>query len=92
LNKLKSLEELNLDECFKLKLCEEDIQMLATLPLLHPVCFSNLRTGVIRLDFVRQKVLRYHGPSYFVPNSWLAWKKGEREEKEFGSPPLGIFF
>jgi len=90
LSKSRRLEELILDCCNGLKLHEEDIQILATLPLLHPVRFSNL-TGVVRLDFNRQKVLRHQGPSYFVPESWLAWNEGEWEEKELEQPPIGIF-
>jgi len=78
LSKARSLEELNLDNCHGLMLNEEDLEMLATLPLLHPVRFGhNTEFSTIRLDIVGRKVLRYLGSSHRAPTSWLAWKEGE---------------
>lgn len=91
LSKSKSLEELKLDCCDRLKLYDEDLKMLATLPLLHPVPFSRLyECKTIRLDIVGRKVLRYLGPTLDAPESWLAWKEGKWEELELGFPPIEI--
>jgi len=79
LSKSKSLEELDLDGCLALKLYEDDIQMLATLPLLRPVRFSKVSVGVLTLDFVRRKVLRH------------IWREDKLEEEELGQPPINIF-
>jgi len=91
LRKSRNLEELILDCCNELKLHKEDFEMLATLPLLHPVRFSRLyECKTIRLDMVGRKVLRYLGPALDAPESWLAWKEGEWEELELRLPPVEI--
>jgi len=91
LSKSRSLEELDLNDCDTLELHEENIQMLATLPLLHPVHFSaSFEWGRIKLDLGRRKLLQYLRTDVFPPKSWLNWMEGEWEEKEFWQPPIKL--
>lgn len=89
LRKSSNLEQLDLEGCSELKLLEDDIQMLAALPSLHPVVFSpSACIRRFRVDLVRRKVLQHPGKQ--GPKSWLGWKEGEWAEHELGLPPVGI--
>jgi Leucine-rich repeat (LRR) protein len=73
LSKSRNLEELTLWGC-EMELCEEDIRMLASLPLLQPVEIDTSRR--VKLDLARRKVLRLRS---------FEWK-----ESDLGIPPINI--
>jgi hypothetical protein len=54
LTESRNLEELTLSGC-QMRLCEEDICMLASLPLLQPVIFMGPRGYQYKLDVVREE-------------------------------------
>jgi hypothetical protein len=78
LSKSRNLEEVELKGC-EMELCEEDIRMLASLPLLQPVEVEWM-PGILRfkLDVVRRKMLRQG----FWTFEW--------EESDLGIPPIKI--
>ncbi|KAG0611617.1 hypothetical protein M758_7G152900 [Ceratodon purpureus] len=90
LSDLRSLEELDLGNS-GISLQDEDIRMLAALPLLQPVVVGTRRDS--RLDVVKRKVLKWVGASedqYYQhpPESWLSWTKWE--ERNLRSLPLEV--
>ena len=74
LSKSTNLEELSLLGC-EMELHEEDIRMLASLPLLQPVQLS-YDYDRVKLDLVRRKLLR---------SGLFGWK-----ESDLGNPPIKI--
>ena len=92
MSEYKSLEELKLVSS-EIELHEEDIDMLASLPLLQPVPVGGSCVDIprCRLDLVRKKVLNYR--SRFgcgAPDSWLDWKKHGWIESSPLVPPIMI--
>jgi hypothetical protein len=78
LSKSRNLEELELKRC-EMELCEEDICILASLPLLQPVLIITRRLGsLFKLDVVRRKMLRQ------------GFRTFEWEESDLGTPPIKI--
>jgi hypothetical protein len=96
LSGLRSLQDLNL-RYSSVKLREEDICMLAALPLLRPVRFVTCYDGQLgftcRLDVVRRKVLKWvpvSGQHYqrYTPRSWLSWKNWEERDLDLADEPV----
>jgi hypothetical protein len=85
LSESRNLEELTLWAC-EMELCEEDIRMLASLPLLQPVEVESRSGNCVKLDLVRRKVLNNHG--YWSRK----WEESDLEPKEsdLGTLPIKI--
>ena len=62
-----------------MELQEDDFRMLASLPLLQPV---QILYDFVKLDLVRQKVLRFNSRSF----------EDEWEESDLGEPPISLNF
>jgi hypothetical protein len=78
LSESRNLEELTLWGC-EMELCEEDIRMLASLPLLQLVTVIPRRgTPCVKLDLVRRKM-----STGLSPFKW-------EEESDLGIPPIKI--
>lgn len=60
LSRSKELENINLDRC-EVEMQEDDIHMLASLPLLQPLLVNTF----VQLDLVQRKVLRYTDLNFF---------------------------
>jgi hypothetical protein len=77
LSKSRNLEKLTLLAC-EMELCEEDIRMLASLPLLQPVKVKSSMGGCFKLDLARRKMLKQGS----LGIGWV--------ESDLGIPPIKI--
>ena len=88
LSKSRNLEELDLYEC-AMELYEEDICMLAGLPLLQPVRVKGFGFTPRRLDLVRQRALELEARTsdFEISETW-SWRNELWMESDLGKPPI----